>query len=98
MTSSTKRACLAQNMNVQETAYLEALTKVSAYEVSGDHLVLRDAAGTTLLPFEGRGVHPLLPLAPRLAGRGMLGTCAQQFPRVYNFRQVKLEHQVPGWV
>lgn len=52
MTSSTKRACLAQNMNVQETAYLEALTKVAAYEVSGDRLVLRDAAGGTLLEFE----------------------------------------------
>jgi heat shock protein HslJ len=52
MTSSTKRACLAQNMNVQETAYLGALTKVAAYEVSGDRLVLRDTAGTALLEFE----------------------------------------------
>ena len=40
MTSSTKRACLAQNMNVQETAYLNALTKVAAYEVSGDRLMV----------------------------------------------------------
>jgi len=52
MTSSTKRACLAQELNVQETAYLGALTKVAAYEVSGDHLMLRDAAGGTLLEFE----------------------------------------------
>jgi heat shock protein HslJ len=52
MTSSTKRACLAQEMNVQETAYLGALSKVTAYEVSGDHLMLRDAAGGTLLEFE----------------------------------------------
>jgi len=52
MTSSTKRACLAQDRNVQETAYLEALTKVAAYEVSGDRLELRDAAGKTLLEFE----------------------------------------------
>jgi hypothetical protein len=31
-------------------------------------------------------------------GRGMLGTCARQFPHTYNLRYVKLEHQVPGWV
>lgn len=52
MTSSTKRACLAQEMNVQETAYLDALAKVAAYEVSGDRLTLHDAAGTALLEFE----------------------------------------------
>jgi heat shock protein HslJ len=52
MTSSTKRACLAQEMNVQETAYLGALAKVAAYEVSGDRLTLRDAGGKTLLEFE----------------------------------------------
>jgi heat shock protein HslJ len=52
MTSSTKRACLAQEMNMQETAYLDALTKVAAYEVSGDRLTLRDAAGGALLEFE----------------------------------------------
>jgi putative lipoprotein len=52
MTSSTKRACLDQEMNVQETAYLGALTKVAAYEVSGDRLRLRDATGGTLLEFE----------------------------------------------
>jgi hypothetical protein len=28
----------------------------------------------------------------------MLGTCAWQFPHPYNFRKVKLEHQVPGGV
>lgn len=52
MTSSTKRACLAQEMNVQETAYLDALAKVTAYEVSGDRLTLRDSGGGTLLEFE----------------------------------------------
>ena len=52
ITSSTKRACLAQAMNVQETAYLGALTKVAAYEISADRLTLRDGAGSTLLEFE----------------------------------------------
>jgi heat shock protein HslJ len=52
MTSSTKRACLAQELNVQETAYLGALAKVAAYAVSGDRLTLRDVAGATLLEFE----------------------------------------------
>jgi heat shock protein HslJ len=52
MTSSTKRACLAQELNVQETAYLDALSKVAAYEVSGDRLALRDDGSTTLLEFE----------------------------------------------
>ena len=51
MTSSTKRACLAQAMNVQENAYLNALTKVAAFEVSADRLTLRDAGGRTLLEF-----------------------------------------------
>ena len=52
MTSSTKRACLAQEMNLQETAYLDALTKVASYGVSGDRLTLRDSSGGALLEFE----------------------------------------------
>lgn len=51
LTSSTKRACLAQAMNAQETAYLGALAKVAAHEASADRLVLRDAANATVLEF-----------------------------------------------
>jgi Heat shock protein len=50
--AATKRACLEQALNVQETAYLNALSKVAKYDVSGDRLMLRDAGGTTLLEFE----------------------------------------------
>jgi heat shock protein HslJ len=50
-TASTKRACLERDKNAQETAYLEALSKVVAYEVSGGRLMLRDAADATLLEF-----------------------------------------------
>jgi heat shock protein HslJ len=52
MTSSTKRACLEQEMNVQETAYLGTLPKVAEYGVSGDRLTLRDASGAALLEYE----------------------------------------------
>lgn len=46
---ATKRACLSPEMNQQETAYLDALSKTATYEVTGDRLILRDAAGATLL-------------------------------------------------
>lgn len=48
---STKRACTEQALNAQETAYFDALGRVASYTVSNDRLVLRDAAGTTLLTF-----------------------------------------------
>ena len=50
--AATKRACLERDKNAQETAYFEALSKVVAYEVSGDRLKLRNAGGTTLLEYE----------------------------------------------
>lgn len=52
MTSSTKRACLSQEMNAQETAYLQALSNVASYAVASDRLTLADGNGTTLLEFE----------------------------------------------
>ncbi|MDP9191136.1 MAG: META domain-containing protein [Acidobacteriota bacterium] len=52
MTSSTKRACLEQEKNVQETAYLGALPKVAEYGVAADRLTLRDSAGAALLEYE----------------------------------------------
>ena len=51
MTISTKRACLEPAMNRQEVAYLDALNKVASYEITGDRLLLKDAANTTLLEF-----------------------------------------------
>ena len=50
--AATKRACLEQALNVQESAYLNALSKVAKYGVSGDRLMLRDAGGTTLLEYD----------------------------------------------
>src|SRR5829696_8535477 len=61
--------------------------------------------GVPLPSARGEGQHTtleraraLLPLAPRLAGRGMHGTCARQFRRPKNITRANLEHQVPGWV
>ena len=48
---ATKRACVEQAMNAQETAYLDALSRVASYERTDDRLVLRDASGATLLEF-----------------------------------------------
>lgn len=48
---STKRACMEEAMNAQETAYLGALSRVAAYEVTNGRLVLRDASGTAVLEF-----------------------------------------------
>jgi heat shock protein HslJ len=51
MIAATKRACLAAEMNTQETAYLDALTKTAAYEISANRLTLRDAANNVLLAY-----------------------------------------------
>jgi heat shock protein HslJ len=51
MIAATKRACLASEMNRQEVAYLEALSKTAAYEISAERLVLRDGANNALLEF-----------------------------------------------
>lgn len=49
--ASTKRACVDPEGNRRETEYLDALSRVTAYEISGDRLLLRDAVGTTVLEF-----------------------------------------------
>ena len=46
---STKRACLDEGANRQETAYFNALEKVASFTMTGERLVLRDAGGATLL-------------------------------------------------
>lgn len=46
---STKRACAEGARNAQETAYLDALSRVTTYELSGDRLILRDTGNNTLL-------------------------------------------------
>lgn len=51
LTSSTKRACLAREKNAQETAYLDALTKVASFDASAERLVLRDTSNAELLEF-----------------------------------------------
>jgi heat shock protein HslJ len=48
---STKRACVEEPRNAQETAYLGAFGNVASYSASGDRLTLSDAAGTPLLTF-----------------------------------------------
>lgn len=48
---ATKRACAEREKNVQESAYLGMLSKVKAFRQTGDRLVLKDAAGTTLLEY-----------------------------------------------
>lgn len=50
-TMATKRACADRAMNAQETAYLEALSLTATYEMTGDRLVLRDAANAALLEY-----------------------------------------------
>jgi len=52
MIAATKRACLAPEMNTQEAAYLEALSKTTAYEASAERLMLRDGANSVLLELE----------------------------------------------
>jgi heat shock protein HslJ len=51
---ATKRACLESDKNAQETAYFDALGRVTTYEISGDRLTLRDAANTAVLEFTRR--------------------------------------------
>jgi heat shock protein HslJ len=53
-TASTRRACAEDERNRQETQYFDALSRVAAYEVAGERLTLRDAAGATLLEFTAR--------------------------------------------
>ncbi|MGH2607205.1 MAG: META domain-containing protein [Anaerolineales bacterium] len=48
---STLRACVDPSLNDQEAAFLRALAAVTAYEMSEDQLILRDAAGATALVF-----------------------------------------------
>ncbi len=48
---STKRACVEEPRNAQETAYLGALEKVASYSASSGRLTLSDAAGSPLLIF-----------------------------------------------
>ena len=48
---STKRACIEQERNAQETAYLGAFQNVASYTATGDRLTLSDAAGGPLLVF-----------------------------------------------
>jgi heat shock protein HslJ len=50
--ASTRRACIEDARNAQETAYLGALAKVASYTVSGDRLTLTDATGAPLATFE----------------------------------------------
>jgi heat shock protein HslJ len=47
--ASTRRACLSEEMNRQETAYFRALDEAATYEASATRLVLRDSAGATLV-------------------------------------------------
>lgn len=49
---STLRACVDPRLNDQEAAYLRALAAVASYQVEGDRLWLRDAAGAVVLVFE----------------------------------------------
>jgi heat shock protein HslJ len=52
--AATKRACVENERNAQETAYLDALAKVKSFEGSENKLVLKDAGGATLLEFARR--------------------------------------------
>ena len=49
--AATRRACIEEARNAQETAYLGALAKVASYSVDGDRLTLRDASGAALATF-----------------------------------------------
>jgi heat shock protein HslJ len=50
--ASTKRACIDNGMNAQETAYLDALSKTATYLITADRLFLRDADNTERLVYE----------------------------------------------
>lgn len=49
--AATRRACIEDARNAQETAYLGALAKVASYTVDGDRLTLRDSSGAALATF-----------------------------------------------
>jgi heat shock protein HslJ len=49
--ASTKRACVEDERNAQETAYLDALSRVKSFRATTDRLVLADTAGATLLEY-----------------------------------------------
>ena len=49
--NSTMRACADQGLNDQEAEFYQALGVVTAYEISGGQLLLRDAGGTAVLTF-----------------------------------------------
>jgi heat shock protein HslJ len=53
--SHTDMGCLKQGIQEQETAYLDTLQQVGAYELIDTTLVLMKANGETLLVFE-RGI------------------------------------------
>jgi heat shock protein HslJ len=45
---ATKRACIEEPLNSQETRYLAALERARRYEVAGDSLLIQGADGATL--------------------------------------------------
>lgn len=49
--SSTMMACLEPGVMEQETAYLNALTRVVRYHISGNRLTLFDADGLVIAEF-----------------------------------------------
>ena len=49
--AATKRACVDPEGNRKETEYFDALSRVASFAISGNRLMLRDAAGATLLEF-----------------------------------------------
>ncbi len=49
--ASTMMAC-AEDVMAQETEYLEALSSVTTYEISGDELLLMDSGATVVARFE----------------------------------------------
>ncbi|MEA2490910.1 MAG: hypothetical protein QOH21_2702 [Acidobacteriota bacterium] len=51
MIAATKRACAESERNAQETAYLDALSRVASYRVAAGRLVLQESAGRTLLEY-----------------------------------------------
>ena len=58
---STMRACIAEGVTEQESAYLAALARVREARRAGERLELADSAGTVLLAFTRR---PPLPMDP----------------------------------
>ena len=48
---STMMACADDALNLQESAYLQALGSVAGYDLAGDMLTLTDASGAPVLVF-----------------------------------------------